>query len=62
MKLCKDCKWFKKEFLVFINNGHCTNPEVIQEKGDVVTGIMYASIARDYGPCFRAGTYWEPNQ
>lgn len=62
MKLCKDCKWFGRKWFTMKQHQYCNNPKVIEEKYDEIDGKVFANIARQYGPCFKEGSFWEPIQ
>jgi hypothetical protein len=66
IKLCKDCKWYKKswfEHFIGIGDGYdtCHNPVV---SGNFVTGKRQGgrfceNMRRPYGMCGEEGKYWE---
>lgn len=58
MKLCKDCKWIERKWFLFSWLSYCYNPEVMKASTDG-TGEFFANLAREYGPCFKEGKFWE---
>lgn len=62
MKYCKDCKWFgRRWFLLSQDHQYCHNPKVIEATSTNYVGDreVFASIAREYGPCYWNAKYWE---
>lgn len=67
-RLCKDCKWAKPDYFLFIFKNwefaKCHHPEIGQRsKSDLVTGKIesgywYCSSNRMY-PCATEGKFWE---
>lgn len=62
--LCKDCKWFKKQFLVPANLGECHHPTITNlVTGKRVPRMEAASNNRhfDHEPefCGPSGKFWE---
>ena len=66
LKLCKDCKWYKKswvEHLIFGSDADdtCHNP-VLSENlvtGQIQGGRFCDMMRRPYGGCSEEGKYWE---
>jgi len=66
LKLCKDCKWYKKDWFEHLTYGGdrfdmCRNPVV---SGNLVTGKVkggrFCDMMRlSYGRCGEEGKYWE---
>jgi len=66
LKLCKDCKWYKKDWFEHLTYGGdrfdtCHNPVV---SGNLVTGKVKGGRFCDmmrlpYGRCGNEGKYWE---
>ena len=65
LKLCKDCKWYKKNWIEHLSGSgdqfdKCMNPIL---NGNLVTGKykgVFCDTARNYGiRCGKEGRYWE---
>ena len=61
IKLCKDCKWYKKNWFSHLlgdtNNDNCSHPLV---SGDVINGknLLWCKTARNCR-CGYQGKFWE---
>lgn len=62
MKFCKDCKWFKRRFLMPADFGRCNAPQNVR---DNMMGFGakreydFAENAKKYA-CRAEGLWWEP--
>ena len=62
MKLCVDCKYKEKLWLVPARLMKCKHPST---RIDIVTGkpdYEFCTISRGYGPCGVEGKLWEAKQ
>lgn len=62
IKMCKDCKWRDNAWFIFAANQYCYNPKVVEaecKNNPGGNGKAFANLARNYGPCFKEGRYWE---
>jgi hypothetical protein len=68
LKLCKDCKWYKKDWFDHLTgagdgNDRCLNPVVSE---NLVTGKVKDRFCdmmrRTYGGCGEEGKYFEPKR
>ena len=66
LKLCKDCKWYKKDWFEHLTGGGdrfdmCLNP-VLSENlvtGKVKGGRFCDMMRKTHGGCGEEGKYWE---
>lgn len=65
IKLCRDCKWLRRQFLMPLKLSKCANPLVNINKSDFLVdgeSKVYASAERiidlDMG-CGKSGKLWE---
>jgi hypothetical protein len=61
MKLCRNCKWRGRRWLIEERNQLCHQPDVVKAEyvkfGD---DRPFATLARQFGPCGRVGRLYEP--
>jgi len=69
MKLCKDCKWYKKDWITHLIErsdrfDKCLSPAFNQNLVSGDTKGKYCDIQRTYGNfgCGREGKYWEAKE
>lgn len=60
MKLCKNCKWRGRNWFIFEQYQYCYHPKVIEEAYKHFSQDWeFARLARDFGPCYREGRFYE---
>lgn len=60
MKICKNCKWRGRLWLVFDHLQYCHHPKVIEDKYKThAKDTAFADIARQHGPCGLEGRFYE---
>ena len=69
MKLCKDCKWYKKDWSTHLIErsdrfDKCLNPALNENLVSGKTKGKFCDIQRTYGGlgCGREGKYWEAKE
>jgi hypothetical protein len=62
VNFCKDCKFYKKAWLIGSEFAKCTHPECQTNGEFLVAGKpgRYCAMARWHGPCGKEGIFWEP--